>query len=207
MKPLSQLFDFTVTTGGNFRLSEVLSISFGVQRANEFLCKLNESHPDVFGDLSFDYEDGRLVAGITPIGLVKLAMLLPLDNVEAKDAVWLATLRENVANYAIMYAATFQVEAEEEEVEEEEEEVEEEEEPGLWDDISPEDFKEMLESARGECCDSDGLLFDEDDDDLYYDTDEFEIVEEEFQTSNSLPFGLLITDDGEGNILEIIKQL
>jgi hypothetical protein len=116
---LSELFDLPVTNEGNFLIREVLSMVFNAQEVYEFILDLQDAYPEIYDELTLEFVNGVPKSVVTPIGLVKLVMLLPTSYEYVNDVTaewrdeykddstveWIKNLKETIANFAILAAS------------------------------------------------------------------------------------------------------
>jgi len=124
IEDMQTLFDFDVTESGNFMLTQVLDAVFSDDdAAMNFIMTLRENYPDVWEETSVDLypepDGSEEVAAITPIGLVKLVFLLPINDYTMDGAEqFIRNIRHNVTVLSLAGAVNEldQVAEEEEEV-------------------------------------------------------------------------------------------
>ena len=106
MNAMATVFDFSVTGEGNFVLDEVLgtALPFGDCTKESFLNMVKQYYPDVYDDITMDYEGrGRWVEGVTPLGTVKLLFLMPSGHLNRNSVQeQLHNIRENTCRCAII---------------------------------------------------------------------------------------------------------
>lgn len=109
---VAELFNFNVTPSGNFYLMEVLEFLFG---DGSPLClslteEVQSHYPDVFEEMSVDYDpdaetEDKQVPAITPIGLMKLMLIVPTSQIEDPVAEFVHNIRANICLTSLAYAA------------------------------------------------------------------------------------------------------